>query len=562
MESFFAKLPTLPPIWAWSGLTSTILLLFILLFVWVVLTQRFKQKDQSAAEEIERLNKALDEMRLEATEQERAARQAERDLAANTTELARTQAKLSTLDEQLASVQAERLSERQRSEQRISALSQQVQNQAAEQAELQERLAQERRAAAEKLALIDQAQTQLQQAFQALSADALRANNESFLKLAQENLARFQSVAAQDLSKRQEAIVQLTQPIRERLEQFDVKLNSLEQARTNAYGAMNQQITDLLQIHLPKLHRETADLVRALRQPQTRGRWGEVQLKRVVELAGMLEHCDFEEQVSQSDAGNRLRPDMIVHLPGGRQVVVDAKAPLNAYLKAMEAPSDEARTAALQDHARQVRTHITQLSKKEYFDQFSPTPEFVVLFVPGEVFFSAALMQDPTLIEFGAEKRVIPASPTTLIALLKAVSYGWRQEALAKNAQEMAELGRDLYERMSTLASHWQKVGRHLDQAVNAFNQSVGSLEGRVLPTARKFRDLGAVRSDKDDLPELSPLTTETRPLTAQELTTAELTAAEAALTNQKQANGVSENQQDIPKQDGAATTANLTQKD
>lgn len=529
MSSFFAQLPNLPPAWAWAGLASTALLLVALLFVWLVLAQRAGQHRQSAAEEIERLNVALAESRHEATEQELAARQAQRDLAAASTELARTQATLSALSDQLSRLQAERTSERQQSEQRIDALSRQVQTQAAEQAELQERLAQERRAAAEKLALIDQAQVQLQQAFQALSADALRANNESFLKLAEENLARFQAGAAQDLSKRQEAIVQLTQPIRERLEQFDVKLNSLEQARTNAYGAMNQQITDLLQIHLPKLHRETADLVRALRQPQTRGRWGEVQLKRVVELAGMLEHCDFEEQVSQSDTAGRLRPDMIVHLPGGRQVIVDAKAPLNAYLQAMEAPSDEARTAALQDHARQVRTHISQLSKKEYFDQFSPTPEFVVLFVPGEVFFSAALMQDPTLIEFGAEKRVIPASPTTLIALLKAVSYGWRQEALAKNAQEMAELGRDLYERMGTLAQHWQKVGKHLDQAVGAFNQSVGSLEGRVLPTARKFRELGAVRSDKEDLPTMTPLTTETRPLTAQELTAQELTGPDSA---------------------------------
>lgn len=519
MDAFLAQLPILSPAWAWAGWLATILLLVALLFIGLLSSQRARQHRQSATDEIERLNTALAESRHAAAEQERAAGRAQSERAAAATELARSQATLSALSDQLAAIRAEQASERQQAAQRISALSEQVQTQAALQAELQERLAQERRAATEKLALLDQAQVQLQQAFGTLSADALRANNESFLKLAQENLARFQAGAVHDLSERQQAIAKMTQPIRERLDQFDVKLNSLEQARTHAYSAMNQQITDLLQIHLPKLHRETADLVRALRQPQTRGRWGEVQLKRVVELAGMLEHCDFEEQVSQSDTAGRLRPDMIVHLPGGRQVVVDAKAPLNAYLQAMEALSDDARAAALQDHARQVRTHISQLSKKEYFDQFSPTPEFVVLFVPGEVFFSAALMQDPTLIEFGAEKRVIPASPTTLIALLKAVSYGWRQEALAKNAQEMAELGRDLYERIGTLASHWQKVGKHLDQAVGAFNQSVGSLEGRVLPTARKFRELGAVRSDKDDLPNLTPLTTETRPLTAQEFT-------------------------------------------
>ncbi|WP_407275872.1 DNA recombination protein RmuC [Halothiobacillus sp. DCM-1] len=433
-------------------------------------------------------------------------------------ELAGVQAALQAAEKLQAAQRSQFEAALNKAEETEAALRAAWQDAAQRQVELQERLVQEQRAAAEKLALLDQAKTQLQQAFQALSADALRANNESFLKLAGENLARFHTQATEDLAQRQQAINQLTQPIRERLDAFDQKLGLLEQARTQAYSAVNQQINDLLQIHLPKLHRETADLVRALRQPQTRGRWGEVQLKRVVELAGMLEHCDFAEQVSQTGDGNRLRPDLIVQLPGGRQVVVDAKVPLQAYLQAMEAPSDEVRQAALLDHARQLRQHIAQLSKKEYFDQFSPTPEFVVLFVPGEVFFSAALMQSPDLIEFGAEKRVIPASPTTLIALLKAVAYGWRQEALAKNAQEMADLGRDLYERMGVLAGHWQKVGKHLDQAVQSFNLSVGSLEGRVLPAARKFRELGAVRSDKDALPTLEPLTTDTRPLTAPEL--------------------------------------------
>ncbi len=385
-------------------------------------------------------------------------------------------------------------------------------------AELNERLDQERRAAEEKLNLLDEAREKLSDAFKGLSSDALSRNNESFLKLARENLERFQHQAKDDLTARHKAIEQLTAPIRERLEKFDTKLDGLEQARTSAYSALNQQVNDLLQTHLPKLHRETADLVKALRQPQARGRWGELQLKRVVEMAGMLEHCDFDEQVSQTTEAGRLRPDMIVHLPGGRQVVVDAKAPVDAYLQAVEAPDEAARKAALVSHARQVRNHVGQLAKKSYFDQFDPSPEFVVLFVPGEAFFSAALAEDPGLIEYGAENRVIPASPTTLIALLKAVSYGWRQEAMAQNAAEVAALGKELYERIGTLADHWNKVGNRLNQAVDAYNSSVGTLESRVLPSARKFRDLKTVSAEKE-LKDLEPVTQEPRPLTAAELT-------------------------------------------
>ncbi|APZ44306.1 DNA recombination protein RmuC [Acidihalobacter ferrooxydans] len=385
-------------------------------------------------------------------------------------------------------------------------------------AELAERLAQERKASAEKLALLEEARTQLADAFKALSSDALQHNNESFLKLAQENLQRFQQGAQSDLEKRQKAIEQLTQPIRERLEKFDGKLDALEKSRHGAYQALDTQLKALVETHLPQLHRETADLVKALRQPQARGRWGEVQLRRVVEMAGMLEHCDFDEQVSQTqDDGSRLRPDLIVRLPGGRQVVVDAKAPVAAYLDAVEAQDETARAQAVVRHARQVRDHITALGKKAYFDQFDPTPEFVVLFVPGEAFFSAALAQDPALIEYGAENRVIPASPTTLIALLKAVSYGWRQEAMAQNAAEVAALGKELYERIATLSDHWSRVGQRLNQAVDAYNSSVGTLERRVLPSARKFRDLKAVAADREIDP-LAPLTQETRPLTAPEM--------------------------------------------
>lgn len=384
---------------------------------------------------------------------------------------------------------------------------------------LNERLEQERKVSTEKLAVLKEASDRFQTVFDALSAKALRSNNESFLKLANETLSRFHSEAQGELQKRQTAIEGLTKPIRERLEKFDVKLDQLENVRQGAYKALSQQVADLLQIHLPQLHRETADLVKALRQPQARGRWGEVQLRRVVEMAGMLAHCDFEEQVSQSTEGGSLRPDLIVHLPGNRQVVVDAKAPVDAYLQAVESKDEMARTAALVRHAKQVRAHITQLSRKSYFEQFEPSPEFVVLFVPGEAFFSAALAQDPSLIEFGAENRVIPSSPTTLIALLKAVAYGWRQEAMAENAVEVAALGKALYERISTLADHWNELGQRLNKAVEAYNNSVGTLERRVLPSARKFRDLRAVSGEKE-IAGLSPITQETRALNAREMLT------------------------------------------
>ncbi|WP_233279557.1 DNA recombination protein RmuC [Acidihalobacter yilgarnensis] len=383
-------------------------------------------------------------------------------------------------------------------------------------AELRERLIQERRGSTEKLALLEEARTNLADAFKALSSEALKHNNESFLRLAQENLSRFQEGAQSDLTKRQKAIEELTRPIRESLSKVDGTLGEMEKSRVSAYSALDQQLQSLLKHHLPQLHAETANLVKALRQPAARGRWGEVQLKRVVEMAGMLEHCDFDEQVSQNTEGGRLRPDMIVNLPGGRRIVVDAKAPVDAYLTAVEAPDEITREAALLRHGQQVRTHISQLGRKSYFEQFEPSPEFVVMFVPGEAFFSAALAQDPNLIEFGAEQRVIPASPTTLIALLKAVAYGWRQEAMARNAVEVAALGKELYDRIATLAKHWEAVGSRLDQAVDAYNKSVGTLERRVLPSARKFRDLKTVAADAEIDP-LSPLTEETRRLTAAE---------------------------------------------
>jgi DNA recombination protein RmuC len=387
-----------------------------------------------------------------------------------------------------------------------------------EAARLSERLTAEQRVGQEKLALLEDARSKLADAFKALSADALKASSESFLQLAQESLSRFQEGAKLDLEARGKAITDLAQPIRERLEKFDGKLDEIEKSRIGAYHALSQSVDDLLKVHLPQLHRETAILVRALRQPHTRGRWGETQLRRVVELAGMLEHCDFEEQVTQATDGGRLRPDMIVHLPGSRRVVIDVKVPLDAYLSAVEAESEETRRRLLGQHAAQVRAHVASLSARAYFEQFDPTPEFVVMFVPGEAFFSAALTEDPTLIEHAAEQRVIPASPTTLIALLKAVAYGWRQEALARNAAQVAALGKDLYERISKLAEHWSRLGERLDQAVEAYNDAVGALESRVLPAARRFQELKVV-GDSREIEGLGPVAKEARVLTAEEMT-------------------------------------------
>jgi DNA recombination protein RmuC len=374
----------------------------------------------------------------------------------------------------------------------------------ADHARLQEKVAQEQARVSEQQALLTDAQARLAEAFKSLSADALRANNQSFLELARENLQRFQQGAQEDLVQRQKSIEQLTTPIREKLEKFDGHLGEIEKARIGAYQALESQVKDLVATHLPRLHAETANLVKALRQPSARGRWGEVQLKRVVEMAGMLEHCDSDQQASRNTEDGRLRPDLIVRLPGGRQIVVDAKAPVDAYLTAVEARDDAGRDAALVRHAQQVRTHVSQLGAKKYFDQFDPSPEFVVLFVPGEAFFSAALAQDPELIEFGASSRVIPASPTTLIALLKAVAYGWRQEALAQNAQQVAALGKELYERLSKMGEHWGRVGDQLDKAVKSYNEATASLESRVMVSARRFVELRA--SPEDKMPMLEPV--------------------------------------------------------
>ncbi|HLZ41133.1 MAG TPA: DNA recombination protein RmuC [Candidatus Sulfotelmatobacter sp.] len=372
----------------------------------------------------------------------------------------------------------------------------------------------ERKASNEKMELLtkagERAAEDLQNAFKALAADALKSNNSSFLQIAQETLKRFQSEAKGDLEARQKAVADLVAPVRESLNKVDAQIQQIEVARGEAYGDLRAQVQSLISTQ-KELQSQTGNLVRALRTPNVRGRWGEIQLRRVVEIAGMLSYCDFSEQETVTTDSGRIRPDLVVKLPGGKHVVVDAKTPLQAFLDAFETNDEEARRTCLANHARQVRDHINTLSGKKYWEQFETTPEFVVMFLPGETFFSAALEQDTGLIEHGVLNRVIPASPTTLIALLKAINYGWNQEKLARNAQEISALGKELHERLRRLAGHITGVGTNLDRAVEAYNQAVGSLENRVLVSARKFAELGA--SVAEEIPELEPIETTSRAL-------------------------------------------------
>jgi DNA recombination protein RmuC len=381
-------------------------------------------------------------------------------------------------------------------------------------ARLETTLEQERRSAAERIATLEQSEARMSDTFKALSGDALKSNNETFLQLARATLEKYQDNAKGDLEQKRKDVESVIKPISESLEKVNTQIQELEKIRREDYGGLSEHLKNL-RLQTEALNTETRNLGNALRKPMVRGRWGEIQLERVVELAGLMDHVDFHRQTTTDTEDGRLRPDLVVHLPGGKSIVVDAKAPIESYLAAHEEKDETRAKDLMKNHARQVKTHVAKLSEKAYWNQFVSTPEFVVMFLPGENFFSAALEIEPALIEEGVRQRVIIATPTTLIAILQAVAFGWRQERIAESAQEIKNIGKSLYERLSTLADHFGRVGANLDRAITAYNDAVGSLETRVLPAARRFQELEVAAVE--DIPEVKPVEKSTRALQAAE---------------------------------------------
>lgn len=372
------------------------------------------------------------------------------------------------------------------------------------------RLEEEKRQAFEKMQLLLQAQEAMKDSFKALASDTLRSQQTAFFDVAKTTFEKYSTDIRQEWVQKQQVITDVVKPLRESLDKVDLKIQELEKTRISAYASVTETLKNLNLVQ-NQLHVETNKLSRSLRASNVRGQWGEMQLRRVVELAGMVEYCDFVTQATVSGADGRHRPDLIIKLPNERVLVIDAKAPLQAYLEAIDAPTEELKALKFKEHAKQVKKHLSDLSDKAYWESFAQTPEFVVLFLPGESFFGAALEADPQLIEYGAGKKVLMATPTTLIALLRAVALGWREQVMHEHAQKICELGKSLHERLATMCEHFGKLKKAIDGSVDAYNKVVGSFEGRVLPSARRFEELGVAGTQEIDL--LEPIEKLTRTL-------------------------------------------------
>jgi len=393
--------------------------------------------------------------------------------------------------------------ELQRGRETVDRLQAELRTVTAEKADAEARASESRAGLEEQKRLLEEAKVRLTEAFRALAADTLKSSNEDFLRLAEQRFKTLTQEAAGELEARKTAVGALVQPLQQALDAYQQEARALEEKRLREISGVGRQLTEVAQAQTA-LQRETSNLVNALRAPQVRGRWGEIALRKTAELAGMTKHCDFSEQESVQTEGGRLRPDMVVHLPAKRDIVVDAKVALNGYLEALEAANPEQREAALTRHAQQVRMHVRRLASKEYWNQFPQAPDFVVLFIPGEAFFAAAMERDPDLLQDALSSQVLIATPTTFIGLLLTAAYGWRQEQVAENAQRISELGRQVHERLAILIEHFAGVGKSLEKSVEAYNRAVGSLETRVLPAARRFPELDS--GSGKPIPGLDPI--------------------------------------------------------